>query len=203
MSDFIHASIVMNIREERYHPMPFRCSPRPSDDLVVGKLCRHKSIGHHTVGFATLEEAETHICDNGWHPTYAVEAWDGVDVPASICDLPHLEACPKPAQPVKKKARQPTRAEQIKIAEEGGDAFKGVSTGFMLQEWRNFIAAGYAYYIEMGMSFDDFSQDQWDVPDEETYKYMKVLKTALDARPHLPNKAEGKELRRAKAKEGV
>jgi hypothetical protein len=89
MEDHYHTAILVNTVNRRYHPMPFRCNPRPSDDLVPGQYCRHKSIGHHTVGFATLDEAVADIAKNEhlW-PTGVLLKWDGEGIPASIMDFP-------------------------------------------------------------------------------------------------------------------
>lgn len=201
MTDFYHASILIDIRKDRYHPMVFRAAPRPSEDVVVGKPCRHKSIGHHTAGFATMEEAEKHISENDFKPTYIVEAWDGQDVPATICYLPFWEACKAPEVEVKKRDLGPhnmSPKKAIAMRAELKDPFKGMSTGYLLNEWRKFVAGGHAFYIDATEPY----LDCWDAPDVETLTYLRMLKDELDRRPHLPNKKDGKAERRAAAKAG-
>lgn len=89
MDESFHVAIIVNTTVERYHPMPFKPMPRPSDRFMPGELCRHKSIGHHTVGFATLAEAEVEISSHAnWWQTGLLFSWDGSDVPATIWDFP-------------------------------------------------------------------------------------------------------------------
>jgi len=54
--------ILKNTSTGRFHPISFRMAPRPSEtveDSLDG--CRHKSIGHHTEGFDTIEGAKEWI----------------------------------------------------------------------------------------------------------------------------------------------
>jgi len=86
-----YAAILKNDATGRYHPILFRPSPRPSDDPEPGRFCRHRSSGHHTDGFATVEEAQVMI----WQSPDLVDAnlllsWDGVKLPATTLDLPLL-----------------------------------------------------------------------------------------------------------------
>ena len=48
-----------NHETDRYHPIIFHESPRPS-----GGPMRHKSSGHHTTGFDTREEALVNIAED-------------------------------------------------------------------------------------------------------------------------------------------
>lgn len=81
-----HTAILKNERTGRFHPVAFRASPRPSD---TGDVVRHKSIGHHTDGFATLEEAMAFIEESPVMVSMgAVFSWSGDDVPAMHLDLP-------------------------------------------------------------------------------------------------------------------
>jgi hypothetical protein len=83
--------ILLNKLTNRYHPISFRVSPRPSDDMVGGS-CRYKSVGHHTDGFDTQAEAEAFIekhAENGAIAMGAVWEWDGVELPAMVMDLPY------------------------------------------------------------------------------------------------------------------
>ena len=79
----MHATIIKNETTNTFHPCPFRISPRPSDDTG---FVRHKSIGHHTNGFSTLELAKEHIVDQKWKWDGTITNWDGNGVPALIRD---------------------------------------------------------------------------------------------------------------------
>ena len=88
-----------NTRTNRYHPMPFRYAPPPSGDLFEGTpraVGRFRSIGHHTEGFATLEEAVawTSAQPNGYIVA-GVWPWDGVESPAVVTWLAHAEIEPQ------------------------------------------------------------------------------------------------------------
>lgn len=76
--------VLKNTKAGRFHPISFRFAPTPSateKDLAQ----RFKSIGHHTVGFETLEEAkawvaskpELRLTENVWE-------WDGGGIPAMV-----------------------------------------------------------------------------------------------------------------------
>lgn len=93
-----HTAILENTATGRFHPMPFRPSPRPSEGVPdIGVVCRHKSIGHHTEGFASLAEAEAHIMGNqNMWPAYTVYEWDGSSVPATTGYFPYMQAVEKP-----------------------------------------------------------------------------------------------------------
>ena len=84
-------AILKNNSTNRFHPMPFRQSPRPSDD-PSSPVCRHKSIGHHATGFETIEEAQEYILKEEFMwPTGDVFEWDGKDIPGTICDYPIVQ----------------------------------------------------------------------------------------------------------------
>ncbi len=84
-----HATIVHNTTARTFHPMPFRLAPRPSDDLEPGSYCRHRSIGHHTDGFRSLEEAVAHINEReDFWPTGLIFAWTGEGSPHATLELP-------------------------------------------------------------------------------------------------------------------
>lgn len=93
-----HAAIISNTETGRFHPIYFRPAPRPSDDAVEGETCRHRSLGHHTIGFETLEAAQDFIAedDSAW-PTGIVFRWSGEGIPAATLDLP-LERPVVPAE---------------------------------------------------------------------------------------------------------
>jgi hypothetical protein len=87
----IYAAILKNKATGQYHPILFRASPRPSDDFETGRVCRHRSSGHHTEGFGTVEEAQEMI----WQSPNLTDAdllltWDGQEMPATTLDLPLL-----------------------------------------------------------------------------------------------------------------
>jgi hypothetical protein len=84
-----HAAILENKETGRFHPIWFRPAPRPSDDAVEGALCRHRSLGHHTLGFETIEAAQAFISgdERAWD-TGIVLSWDGRAMPAMTLDLP-------------------------------------------------------------------------------------------------------------------
>ncbi len=73
----------------RYHPISFRESPLPGNNVnrpLEAQVMRHKSIGHHTEGFATKEEADKWITDNKDRCTYVPNVWEWAneDVPAMV-----------------------------------------------------------------------------------------------------------------------
>jgi hypothetical protein len=84
-----YAAILKNDDTGRYHPILFRPAPRPSDDVEEGKACRHRSVGHHTDGFDTVEKAQEMV---GQRPdlfdTGLLLTWDGFETPACTLDLP-------------------------------------------------------------------------------------------------------------------
>jgi len=76
--------MLKNTATGRFHPIVFRYAPPPSGDLSGG-FRRYKSIGHHTKGFDTLEEAITHVKEHSeWEWTEMVWEWDGEGVPAMV-----------------------------------------------------------------------------------------------------------------------
>ena len=86
-----HVAILKNTATGRFHPMPFRAAPRPSDDVDVGSICRHRSIGHPTEGFRDLASAQAYLaeCKTFWPTTLVIE-WDGEGIPATTLDLPTM-----------------------------------------------------------------------------------------------------------------
>lgn len=71
---------------DRFHPMPFRAVPRPSDE-PGDTTCRHRSIGHHTFGFADRAEADKFCAERGW-VVFDTLTWDGRSSPHTVMDLP-------------------------------------------------------------------------------------------------------------------
>jgi hypothetical protein len=78
------AGILINEATGRYHPILFRRAPMPGngDEKLVMK--RYKSIGHHTAGLDTLEQARQNIVELGFSDTGVVWSWDGKDIPAMV-----------------------------------------------------------------------------------------------------------------------
>jgi hypothetical protein len=71
------AGILRNRLTGRFHPIVFRYAPPPSGGS------RYKSIGHHTDGFDTLDQAEEYIASRSeWTNTGMRWNWSGEDVPA-------------------------------------------------------------------------------------------------------------------------
>lgn len=74
--------ILKNTSNNTFHPMPFRCAPKPSETYG---FVRHKSIGHHTDGFASFEEAKQFIDDNvSMYYEGMILSWDGSEIPACV-----------------------------------------------------------------------------------------------------------------------
>lgn len=80
-----------NTARNRFHPITFRHSPTPSDDLA-GSFSRYKSGVHHTDGFIDQAEAAEFI-RGAWYfqelPQCVIKiekcfAWDGEGVPAMV-----------------------------------------------------------------------------------------------------------------------
>lgn len=88
-------AMIHNTATDRYHPVIFSESPLPGPDEPE-KLVRHKSAGHHTVGFDTREGALANI-ESDLAPRMKQHAigdvrtslakdfpWDGEGVPAMV-----------------------------------------------------------------------------------------------------------------------
>lgn len=90
----MHIALLRNAATGRYYPMPFHPAPRPSDDVEDGKVCRHRSTGHHIDGFANKADAEAVIAGESaaFCPTGLVLGWNGAGIPATTLDLPLLPA---------------------------------------------------------------------------------------------------------------
>ena len=76
-----------NFKTNRFHPIIFEKSPLPN--IIDTDLHRYKSVGHHTTGFDTIEEAIVDCKATAERTdivvTYYSEGllvWDGEDVPA-------------------------------------------------------------------------------------------------------------------------
>ena len=79
------AGILLNNKTNRYHPIIFRPSPMASHaDKDLGCL-RHKSLKHHTIGFASLKEAKQFILEQPNLLFYDITwEWDGNEIPAIV-----------------------------------------------------------------------------------------------------------------------
>jgi hypothetical protein len=76
--------ILQNLQTNRWHPISFRQAPMPGN-AETGPAYRHKSVGHHTEGFDTLEQAQDWVkanpnCDDRG----TIYAWDGEGTPAMV-----------------------------------------------------------------------------------------------------------------------
>lgn len=83
-----------NTATGRFHPIVFVESPLPGPPNA-DKPVRHKSKGHHTLGFATRDESDLHSTES-LKPACEAQAgtcrlkldtvfeWDGADVPAMV-----------------------------------------------------------------------------------------------------------------------
>lgn len=86
------AAILFNTATCRYHPIVYRPAPMPGgfDNGETPTTFRVKSLGHHTEGFATLEEARNYI-NTADHikeaPVKELDTcleWNGQDIPAGV-----------------------------------------------------------------------------------------------------------------------
>jgi hypothetical protein len=90
-----HACVLLNTATGRFHPILFRMAPLPGGSNVP----RWKSIGHHTDGFDTIEQAIAYIKDNEDCRMFGIiylwdgkdVPWDGKDVPAMVSFFPYSE----------------------------------------------------------------------------------------------------------------
>ncbi len=72
-------AILLGEKSGRYHPVVFRWSPSPVHTN------RYKSVGHHTEGFETLDEAKKFcVDDEGRAEPVAVYNWNETDIPAMV-----------------------------------------------------------------------------------------------------------------------
>jgi hypothetical protein len=77
-----------NTKTGRFHPIVFRQAPMPSGVDTDFGMMRHKSKGHHTDGFDTIEAAQEYVvtsCASGEHTDSGCRyEWDGEDIPAMV-----------------------------------------------------------------------------------------------------------------------
>ena len=75
--------ILHNTATDRWHPISFRMAPMPGPDGY--KAGRYKSVGHHTEGFATQEDAVAWVKGQPRMDLYDdVWDWDGLEIPAMV-----------------------------------------------------------------------------------------------------------------------
>lgn len=76
--------ILKNNKTGRFHPISFRLAPVPSS-TEKDAAQRFKSIGHHTIGFDTLEAAREWVSSKDeLRLIEVVWQWDGDGVPAMV-----------------------------------------------------------------------------------------------------------------------
>lgn len=80
------SGILKNAKTGRYHPIVFRRAPMPSEGFAdQNQVQRHKSIGHHTDGFDTIEQAEDHLRQSPETEDKGARwDWDGETMPALV-----------------------------------------------------------------------------------------------------------------------
>ena len=77
--------MLKNTATGRFHPIVFRPAPMPGGSDLDASAQRYKSLGHHTEGFATEDEAIASIkAQPTWDWTGVAWEWDGNDVPATV-----------------------------------------------------------------------------------------------------------------------
>lgn len=78
--------VLLNEKTMRFHPISFRRAPMPGLADENSDLKRYKSIGHHTAGFDSLEEARKFITDRAdqMRDEGIVWTWNGVEMPAKV-----------------------------------------------------------------------------------------------------------------------
>ncbi len=86
--------IIYNEKDKLWHPIAYREAPLPGPD-TSDKPVRHKSIGHHTEGFATRDEAAADVLATTERCKASADVvgdiryvkkdiiWNGEDVPAA------------------------------------------------------------------------------------------------------------------------
>lgn len=79
--------MLRNTKTDRLHPMPFRLALLPGGGEFESKngVGRFRSIGHHTEGFATFQEALADIATHeDWKWMGIGWEWDGEESPATV-----------------------------------------------------------------------------------------------------------------------
>lgn len=81
------AGLLHNMANDRWHPIIFRPSPRPSDTEKDTSI-RFRSSYHHTDGFVTRKIATEFIASqDDWKNTSVEWEWDGIESPHMTCDF--------------------------------------------------------------------------------------------------------------------
>jgi len=85
MQQLCPTGILRNTKTDRYHPVPFRRAPMPGNADATMQAQRYRSIGHHTEGFDTLDDARAYIAANNNENCRLIDAgvvweWDGEGV---------------------------------------------------------------------------------------------------------------------------
>ncbi len=85
----MYGLLLFNTQKKTWHPILFRPAPRPSDaDASKGAVVRHKSVGHHSEGFANKADAEKWITEEpALKYDKTVLEWDGTHTPAMMLDF--------------------------------------------------------------------------------------------------------------------
>ncbi len=80
--------MLVNTATNRFHPISFRPAPMPGP-VTENSLPRYKSLGHHTDGFDTIEEANKWIDEQDamCKIDYSFD-WLGDDIPAVTTMIP-------------------------------------------------------------------------------------------------------------------
>lgn len=83
------AGVLRNMKDGRFHPIIFRMAPMPGAADVELMAQRFKSMGHHTQGFASMDEVSAYFADpeviaKGIKDTGRKWDWDGEEVPAMV-----------------------------------------------------------------------------------------------------------------------
>jgi len=83
------AGHLKNIKTGRFHPVYFRCAPRPSDS-ESDPTVRFRSVGHHTTGYDTIEESKAFVTSKPrLTETDIIWEWDGEEIPAIVWEFPN------------------------------------------------------------------------------------------------------------------
>jgi hypothetical protein len=81
--------ILKNTETGGFHPIPFRMAPMPGGADSAMTMQRYKSVGHHTDGYPTIDEAKAYIAtkhseDHHMIFTGDIWDWDGNGMPAMV-----------------------------------------------------------------------------------------------------------------------
>lgn len=87
----VAADIVRMVKSNTFHPVVYRYAPYPGYNLKEEPI-RVKSIGHHTEGFGSLEEAQAYIKSQEWFPlaTCNTETFYDCEDADVFCSVRHI-----------------------------------------------------------------------------------------------------------------